>query len=139
MCLSNVTDKAEKPKAHGHGWKMFCRTRAGNLYGVLYGPCGATGYNMRACNRYKPGTTHEAVIRELGMRYPSGFHIYRRRVDAENAYGSSGKVVRRVRWSHQLALGVQRRREKGLCVVAKYMTILPEKGDAKPRKVGMRR
>ena len=122
MCLSLVTSRAELPKARGTGWKVFRVDRNGALYSEVYS----------TSRSRQPGRKYRATCLRR-PRYCIGFHIFTRKKDArewDKDHGHSCSV-RKVKSEHRLATGNQRGCNTWLLsmIVAKYMTILPEKND----------
>ncbi len=128
MCLQAVDDDA--PKKEGFGWKRFAR-RKGRLRRLFPGRGWAAPDEP-----YRIGKWHEAAETVLlafrGKRYPSGFHIFRRKRDAERWFVLHNSEVRRVAFADAHTQGLQDTEPGRRTVVAQRMRILPRRAAEEP-------
>ena len=134
MCLNTVSKR--KPRETGFGWKMF-DVRDGELYGEYYAPGMVRPIDkwLKEGDYKDPQGNMITFVPEPD--YPAGWHIYKRKKDAENwAYLRLSVVVHKVEYRKAHTQGKQRvyliwSNERPVfynCVVAKEIKILPLKG-----------
>lgn len=118
MCLATVEDATERPLEEGYGWKVFEREGAdGRLYSEIRG--GEPYQVNRWYEAYELGRVGTAG----GAVYQPGFHVFVSRAHAR--VWSACQTIRRVKWRHYLARGVQAYGGGLNVVVAKEILILP--------------
>lgn len=118
MCLSFIDNTASAPAASGEGYKVFWQ-RNGKLFPQTQISDPSDPYDI--------GQWYVAydLATNADPSYPLGFHVFLEMDDAQAWNRETGCVIRKVRWSHRLALGQQRVRGKDLrVVVAKEIMIL---------------
>lgn len=123
MCLQRVTKSTfNRPlETGGFGWKVFYRTRAGNLTPVAF---------RFDTTRYTIGEWYySSEPFHWDLRYAPRFHIYKHRADAWWAADREYYPVRRVEYWEVVATGKQEDYHSGETVVASYMRIVPTKED----------
>ena len=131
MCLNVVSKK--KPRETGFGWKVF-----GMLNGGLYGDC-FTIAKVRPIDKwlkeedYRDAPQKQTIgTGEYGVRYPAGFHIFKRKKDAKEWDFPRCTQIYKVEYRKAHAQGEQRIELIGPpiyldCIVAKEIKILPLK------------
>lgn len=115
MCLSVVTSRERDRKREGFGWKVFSKSKNGNLFGDCVKGFRRVGIWLKSKDNKSEG-------------YPLGFHILRTRREAR-FWKAPNEVIRKVKFRDILAEGTQNhwsdfRREQLRIIVAKEMFIL---------------
>ena len=124
MCLETVSKR--KPKETGFGWKVFNERSDGGLYGNCY-----IVDKVRPLDKW----LNEGDYREhnpTGLDYPPGWHIFKKRRDAEEWPYSYGSKIHKVEYRKAHTKGTEatwprRGLLTGCVVVAKEIKILKEK------------
>ncbi len=120
MCLDTVIDKEHRPDDSGEGWKIFLLGRSGSNRGKL------VSWLKVEHKHYEINQWYEAYDFDDDdkVEYWRGFHVFKTYRDAKRY--SFDHFLRKVRWRHHLATGLQIGGGYRLpCIVAKEILILP--------------
>ena len=105
MCLDTLTDDVEIRTDSGIGWKVF-NLREDKLYPEYFAV--EEPYEINSWYEAYDFTKSDYQQNIEGLRYCRGFHLFTTEKGAYSWKRSlHGKVIRKVKWRHRLALGKQ--------------------------------
>ena len=105
MCLSTIDYTEPDPKVTGYGWKVYGRTKSGELLPDYFGPRGYGDFQPLPIDQWLPRAHHHR--RRPPLPYRTGYHVFKTRKDARAWKLGLSDTVRKVKWRGLLAAGSQ--------------------------------